>query len=95
MKSSRLIHLFILALVTFGVFANTLDGDFVYDDRRQILMNPLIQDPGLYGKALVSDVWAFKADGNTVTSNYWRPTYTAWSIINFRFFGVRPQAGMS
>ena len=41
-------------------------------------------------KALTSDVWAFKGDGTQAASNYWRPTFTAWHIINFRLFGMNP-----
>lgn len=80
----------VIALLTFIVFANSLTGTFVYDDRRQIEANALIQDPGLIGKALTSDVWAFKGDGSVAASNYWRPTFTAWSIINFKLFGQSP-----
>jgi hypothetical protein len=39
--------LVLIALVAFVVFANSLGGDFVYDDTRQILRNPLIQDSAL------------------------------------------------
>ena len=72
------------------VFANTLGGDFVYDDTRQIVRNVLIQDNGLIWKALASDVWAFKGDGSVAASNYWRPTFTLWNIICFRLFGMNP-----
>lgn len=80
----------LIALVTVGLFANSLGGEFVYDDRRQIVANALIQTPSLYGKALTNDVWAFKGDGTVSASNYWRPTFTAWCIVNFRLFGLDP-----
>jgi protein O-mannosyl-transferase len=82
--------LVLIALVAFVVFANSLGGDFVYDDNRQILRNPLIQDSTLYAKALTSDVWAFKGDGTVAASNYYRPTFVAWLILNFRIFGTNP-----
>ncbi len=82
--------LILIALVAFVVFANSLSGDFVYDDNRQILRNPLIQDSTLYGKALTSDVWAFKGDGTIAASNYYRPTFVAWLIFNFKLFGTAP-----
>ena len=82
--------LVLLAIITFAMFANTLSGGFVYDDNRQILLNPLIQDPKLFGEAITSDVWAFKGDGTLAASNYWRPTFTAWSILNFALFGANP-----
>jgi len=80
----------VLVAVCVLVFANSLGGEFVYDDTRQVVQNTLIQDNGLIWKALTSDVWAFKGDGSVVTSNYWRPTFTAWQIINFRLFGLHP-----
>lgn len=80
----------IIAAAAVVVFANALWGDFVYDDIRQIVQNPLIQRSELYGKALVSDVWAFKGDGSQAASNYWRPVFTAWSIVNFKLFGASP-----
>ena len=89
-KKNDLILLAVIAAVAFAVFANSLTGDFVYDDARQIVRNPLIQDNSLIGKALTSDVWAFKGDGTYTASNYWRPTFTAFHILNFRLFGLSP-----
>src|SRR5215510_1008259 len=79
-----------VVLVCAAVFANSLYGQFVYDDLRQIVRNPLIQDNSLIWTALTSDVWAFKGDGTIAASNYWRPTFTAWHILNFRLFGTDP-----
>ena len=79
-----------LIIAAFFVYANSLNGEFVYDDARQIVRNPLIQDSSLFGRALVSDVWAFKSDGTIAASNYWRPTFTAFNIIAFQAFGVNP-----
>ena len=83
-------HLILLVIIAFVIFANSLSGEFVYDDGRQIARNPLIQDNALIGKALTSDVWAFKGDGTYTASNYWRPTFTAFHILNFRLFGLSP-----
>ena len=89
-NKTDLILIAIIAAVAFAIFANSLTGEFVYDDVRQIIRNPLIQDNNLIGKALTSDVWAFKGDGNYTASNYWRPTFTAFNILSFRLFGVEP-----
>lgn len=69
------------------VYANTLNGSFVYDDQRQIVRNTLIQDGGQFWTALSSDVWAFKG-GDQAVSNYWRPSFVLWMILNFRLFGL-------
>ncbi len=89
---SELKWILLIALVGFGIYANSLGGEFVYDDSRQIVRNPLIQNISLAGTALTSDVWAFKGDGNLTASNYWRPTFTAWCILNFQAFGLNPFA---
>ncbi len=89
-RRKNLIFLLPLILISFLVFANSLNGEFVYDDTRQIVRNPLIQDSTLYTKALFSDVWAFKSDGTIAASNYWRPIFTAFNILNFRLFGLNP-----
>jgi hypothetical protein len=39
-----IIILVFVALLGFIAFANTYDGDFVYDDTRQILQNPVVRD---------------------------------------------------
>lgn len=79
-----------LVAVSLLVFSNSIGGDFVYDDTRQIVRNTLIQDNSLLWKALTSDVWAFKGDGTQAASNYWRPTFTLWNILCFRLFGMNP-----
>ncbi len=78
------------ALAAALAFANATGGDFVYDDTRQIVANPLIQSPGRVGEALASDVWAFKATADAPGSNYWRPSFVGWMIINHRLFGLDP-----
>ena len=80
----------VIGIVAFCAFANTLGHGFVYDDNRQILQNPLIKKSELYGKALTSDVWAFKGGGDIAASNYYRPTFVAWMIVNWKLFGASP-----
>ena len=73
------------------VYVNTWRGEFVYDDKRQIVRNSLIQDLSNFWTALASDVWAFKAENlGGATSNYWRPSFVLWMIANFQFFGLHP-----
>jgi protein O-mannosyl-transferase len=71
----------------FLVYVNTLYGQFVYDDQWQIVRNTLIQDGSQFWHALTSDVWAVHG-GEQATSNYWRPSFVFWMILNFRCFGL-------
>ena len=78
---------FLLGLLA---YQPSFDAGFVYDDNRQIEANQLIQNPKFYRQALLSDVWAFKADGQTAVSNYWRPTFVAWMMMNYQLIGLEP-----
>lgn len=69
------------------VYLNSLHGQFVYDDQWQIVRNTLIQDGSQFWRALTSDVWAVHG-GEQATSNYWRPSFVFWMILNFRCFGI-------
>jgi tetratricopeptide (TPR) repeat protein len=87
------IILVLLAVLTFAVFANVLDGDFIYDDTRQILQNPVVRDRGQLWTAFTTDVWAFKSGGTETVSDYWRPIFVLWLVINERLFGLENTAG--
>lgn len=90
----ELVFLWPVLLMGILLYVNVIDGAFVYDDVRQITRNPLIQDSKEFWRALTSDVWAFKSGtGEVVLSNYWRPTFVLWLIINFRLFGVENPVG--
>ena len=79
-------------LLTAVSYANALSGEFVYDDERQIVENPLIIESQNLITAVTSDVWAFKG-GEDASSNYWRPTFVLWLIGNFRLFGLADTTG--
>ncbi len=70
------------------LYANTLHGQFVYDDKPQIARNTLIQDDSNLWRAMFSDVWAFKRGDAAAVSNYWRPSFVLWLITNFQMFGL-------
>jgi tetratricopeptide (TPR) repeat protein len=74
------------------VYLGSIHGEFVYDDRRQIVRNTLIQDPDRTVEALGSDVWAAMG-GDEAVSNYWRPTFVGWLIANVRLFGLDDTTG--
>lgn len=82
--------LIISAALVAIAYWNAPQNGFVYDDQWQVVRNPLIQQPGLWGKALTSDVWAFRTGDEQAVSNYYRPVFTAWSIANFALFQLQP-----
>lgn len=77
-----------LCVVVALVYANTLEGEWVYDDVKQIVGNELIRDPALFGRAMLSDVWAFRGPAERSASLYWRPTFILWLVVNDRLFGL-------
>lgn len=74
-------------------FSGSLGGDFVYDDVHEIVGNPLIQQPRLLPRALVSDNWAFRATGGPASSSYWRPVRTLYLAAGYRLFGLDSTVG--
>lgn len=75
-------------LLTVVAYANSVSGEFVWDDTRQIVANHLIQHNQFFVKAMLSDVWAFKAETAGAASNYWRPAAVLWMVVNHRLFGL-------
>lgn len=55
---------------------------FVYDDHSQVVENQLIRTPQGLAKALVSDAWAFKAEGGPARINYYRPGFVLWMGVH-------------
>ncbi len=84
------IVLALVAIIAMIAFANGVNGVFVYDDTRQIAENPLIQDGSRIGEALTSDVWSFRSNDDQPASNYWRPTFVVWLVVNYTLFGLNP-----
>ena len=39
---------------------------------------------------MTSDVWAFSVETAETRSNYWRPMFVLWLMVNYRFFGLIP-----
>lgn len=78
----------VAAVLTVAAFANSIGGEFVYDDDSEIVENPYIQQGRYFWKAMASDVWAFKGEREEAWSNYWRPVFVAWMAMNYQLFGL-------
>ena len=76
----------LIALVAFVVYVGTLSFQFVWDDRPQIVNNPIIQSWKDAPRAFVSDLWYH----STHTQVYYRPFFTCWSMLNYSLFALKP-----
>ncbi len=88
-----IVLLLIIGAVMALVFSNGLSGGFVYDDSKQILQSPLVREPDYFWPAMTQDVWAFRAQGDEVASDYWRPVFMLWLILNHRLWGIESAVG--
>jgi tetratricopeptide (TPR) repeat protein len=85
---------FLLAAVSALVYANSLGGQFVVDDPKQIVNNPFIHSWGNLLRAFTTDVWAFQRAGSIageVPPPYYRPLFTAYTTVGYQLFGLWPQ----
>jgi len=76
----------LLGLTTFVLYSGALFFEFVWDDKPQIVNNPLIRSWGNLPRALGSDLWYHVARHQV----YYRPLFVAWSMLNYSLFGLRP-----
>ena len=70
-------------------FANALDGQFVYDDRLQILKNPTLNSLSNIPKMFTQGVWQFlNVSDVSAPGPYYRPIFNIVLIINRHLFGL-------
>lgn len=85
----------LISLLSVLAYANSLGGDFVYDDTDQIVENQDIRSWDNLGKAFTTHVWAFREREGTVgvppPLPYYRPLFTAMLTIEYHLFGLWPQ----
>jgi Tfp pilus assembly protein PilF len=82
--------LFLIIASTVLVYANSLNGAFVFDDTKQIAGNPELHTWSNILHAFTSDVWGFQR--GTLTAGiplpYYRPLFTAYLTLNYQIFGL-------
>ena len=85
----------LLTLACCLAYANSLGGDFVFDDADQIVDNKDIRSWDNLGKAFTTHVWAFRerpeALRTPVPPPYYRPLFTVLFTIEYQLFGLNPQ----
>jgi len=82
--------LFLLLAITVLVYANSLSGDFLYDDPKQIVSNPQLRSWGNLLHAFWSDVWSFQrgTPATDVALPYYRPLFTLYLTLGYQLFGL-------
>jgi tetratricopeptide (TPR) repeat protein len=82
MDRDALLHVLLLTLLSFGLYAVTLSGDFVWDDRALILQNPMVQSPSLV-RILSSPLTLFSGP-----TGYYRPlSILSLAVDNLLYHG--------
>lgn len=79
----------IIAIISAGVYANTLSNGFVHDDNGQVLENLWITDLKFIPDMFTSSVWSF-VKNRTVVSNYYRPMMHLIYNVTYHIFGLNP-----
>ncbi|MFY9570698.1 MAG: tetratricopeptide repeat protein [Blastocatellia bacterium] len=93
LSNSRAI--FLLGLVSFLAYANSLGGEFVFDDTEQIVENQSIRSWNNLTKAFTTHVWEFRDKPETLDVPpplpYYRPLFTMMLTVEYQLFGLWPQ----
>ena len=82
--------LFVVLALTVLVYANSLGGQFLFDDLKQIITNQDLRSWSNLTKAFTSDVWSFQR--GTLTTDipppYYRPLFTVYLTAGYQLFGL-------
>jgi tetratricopeptide (TPR) repeat protein len=87
--------LLLISLLSVLAYANSLGGDFVFDDTEQIVDNQNVRSWENLSKAFTTHVWEFRErPGNLDVPPplpYYRPLFTIMLTTEFHLFGLWPQ----
>lgn len=85
----------LICLVSFLAYANSLGGDFVFDDTDQVVENHNIRSWDNLAKAFTTHVWAFRERSDALSVPpplpYYRPLFTVMLTVEYHLFGLWPQ----
>lgn len=85
----------LICLLASLAYANSLAGDFVFDDTDQIVTNQNLRSWSNLTNAFTTDVWAFRDEqrGNDAPPPlpYYRPMFTVMLTLEYQLFGLWPQ----
>jgi tetratricopeptide (TPR) repeat protein len=93
LRPSRTI--FLICVLSLLAYANSLGGDFVFDDTDQIVENQDIRSWDNLGRAFTTHVWAFREKPQAlrvpIPPPYYRPLFTILFTVEYQLFGLWPQ----
>jgi len=78
-----------LALIIFGVYANAINGPFIFDDKTLVEQNGSIKDLSNISKFFKTDI--FSKDGLRPVSNSYRPMQIISYAVDFFIYGNNPR----
>jgi Tfp pilus assembly protein PilF len=87
-------HVLVLVVLCFAGYANSLNGEFVWDDKFQVVRNETIRTLANIPKAFTSSLWAFMySEGGAAAATfnrYYRPLQTVTYIFTYKAAGLSP-----
>jgi Tfp pilus assembly protein PilF len=92
-----LVYGFLLIVLCFSTYANSLGGEFVWDDQDQVLRNTQIRTIENIPLAFTTSLWSFRYShdpgvNNHVSDRYYRPVQTVIYIAIYQLAGLSPLA---
>jgi Flp pilus assembly protein TadD len=85
----------LICLLSFLAYANSLGGDFVFDDTEQVVTNKDIRSWSNLTKGFTTHVWAFRDQEHKLQAPlplpYYRPIFTTMLTVEYHIFGLWPQ----
>jgi protein O-mannosyl-transferase len=90
--SMRVVSSIALVVLVTGAYANSLSGDFVYDDQRVVLANPLLGhwDGHTLSVIFTRDYWGAYYSGTpkaSAESSYYRPLVHVYELVAYELAG--------
>src|SRR5207253_10005967 len=85
---SNFTHLAAIACLTCIVFANSVDGAFVWDDEVQVVKNWQIRSFVNLPAAFTSSFWSFLGTEAETQSNFYRPVQTVTYMVAYAIGGL-------
>ena len=89
LRITRTQAVFVIVFLSFAVFANSLLGEFVYDDLPGIVNNVALRSPASLPKFFTGGLWSFTAL-KTKDDFLYRPLPLVFGFLLYQVFGAAP-----